>query len=128
VAVAAGVGAGRDRHAELERPLDAGDVVLLEIVRACAHVGRRALAVIHVDEQRGDEERALARHSPQMLRVLIEVAAVLDRIDPGHECCVESGTTERMAHHAAAERVRLRHQGLHLLEREGRIERPVPRP
>src|SRR2546425_2190437 len=128
VTMAAGVGAGRDCHAELERPLDAGEVVLLQLVRAGAHVGRCALAVILVDEQRRDEERALARHPLEVLRVLVEVATVLDRIDAGHERGVEPGTAKRVAHHATAERVRLRHQRLHLFEREGRVERPVARP
>ena len=51
-------------------------------MRACAHVGRRALAVIHVDEQRGDEERALARR--REVRRELAVAGLDDALVDGH--------------------------------------------
>ena len=52
---------------------------------------------------------------------------MLDRVHARLERGAQPGAPERVAHHAAPERVRFRHQRLHLAEGEGRVERPVPR-
>ena len=58
-------------------------------------------------------------------RLLVEIAAVLDRIDARLDRDAQPGAAERVAHHATAERVRLVDERLHLLERELGILRPV---
>ena len=60
-----------------------------------------------------------SRHPFELRRVLVQIAAVLDRVDPGLDGDVETDAAERMAHHAAVEAVRLVNQRLHLVEVEG---------
>src|SRR5262245_58653447 len=121
VAVAAGVRAGGDRHAQLERALDRGDMMLIERERAGSHVRRGALAMIYVDGERRHEERAVRGHLRHELGLLVEIAAVLDGVDSGSERRAEPGTAERVAHHVAAERMCLADQRAHLLEGERRV-------
>src|SRR5262249_5254928 len=67
-------------------------------------------------------------HALEMARVLVEVGAVLDRVDPGFDGDVETAAAERMAHDAAVEGLGLVAQRLHLVEVERRVERAVARP
>ena len=107
MAVAAGVGAGDDLDAGRQRALDAREVVLAQRPRAVADVGGLRLAVVLVHGQRGDEEGAALGHHRDELGILVEIAAMLDRVDAGLERQAQAGAAERMAHHLAAERVRL---------------------
>lgn len=83
MAVATGVGAGGDGHAQLEGPPHAGQVMLVQGERPSPDVGSLALAVVDVHEEGGHDERTLPGHPVQEVRVLVEVAPVLDRIDAG---------------------------------------------
>ena len=65
--------------------------------------------------------------SVEQFRLLVEIAAVVDRIDAGLDRDAQAAAAERMADHPAVERVRLLDQCLHLVEVEGAVMRPVPR-
>ena len=52
---------------------------------------------------------------------------MVDRIDAGLDRDAQPAPAERVADHPAVERVRLLDQGLHLVEVEGAVTRPVPR-
>ena len=67
-------------------------------------------------------------HPVQMARVLVEITAVLDRVDAGLDRDVEPTAAQRMAHHPAAERMRFLNQRLHLVAIEGAVARSVPSP
>ena len=93
---------------------------------ALAHMRLRRFAVVFVDQQRRHEKDAALGHLFEMARVLVEIAAVLDRVDAGLDRDVEPAPAERVAHHAAVERVRLVDQRAHLVEVEGGVARAVP--
>ena len=53
---------------------------------------------------------------------------MVDRIDAGLDRDPQAAAAERVTNHPAVERVRLLDQGLHLVEVEGAVMRPMPRP
>ena len=123
--MATGVGARDHLDAGRERAPDALDVMRAQRVGALTHVWRGRLAMILVDRQGRDEEDVALGHHRDQLSVLVEVAAVLDRIDPRLDRDAQPGSTEGVAHHAPAERVRFVHERFHLFQRELGILRPV---
>src|SRR5579864_6000411 len=126
--VAAGIGTRDDLDPSLERPLDRQEVVLIEVARPLADMRLRRFAVELVDQKRWDENDAARCHQVEVSRVLIEVTAMLDRIDAGFDRDVEASPAKRMAHHPPIKRMRLLDQRLYLVEIEGPIARSVPRP
>src|SRR5260221_6407485 len=126
--VSAGVGTGDDPDAKVERPSDAGDVMLVERLGPLAHMRLRRFAVVFVDEQRRHEKDAALGHAFEMAGILVEVTAMLDRIDPGIDRDVETAPAQSMTHDSAVERMRLFDQRLHLVEVERAVAWPMPRP
>src|SRR5215470_8937998 len=125
MAVAARVGAGDHAHARLERAVDGLDVVHVQRTRALADVPGARLAVIFIDGEGGHQEHAALRHHRDQLRLLVEIAAVLDGIDAGLEGDAQAPSTEGVAHDLAPQRMRLVDQGAHLVQVEGAVLRPV---
>src|ERR1051325_6205250 len=124
----AGVSASDYLDPDVERPPDAGDVMLVQSLGALADVRLRRFAVVFIDEQRRYEKDAALGHAFEMTRILVEIAAVLNRSDAGLDRDVEPAPAERVAHDSTVERVRLLDQRLHLVEIEGAIARAVTRP
>ena len=125
MAVAAGVGSGDDVDPGGERPADALQVMRAQRTGALAHVGRRRFAVVLVDRQRRDERDPALRHHRNQLTILVEVAAVLDRVDAGFDRHAQPGPAHRVAHDPTSEQVGLVDQRLHLVQRERAVARAV---
>ena len=123
--VAAGVGSGGDLDPGGEGPAQALDVVLPQMVRPFANMRQRRFAVEVVDRKGRHKEDAALRHRVEQFGLLVEVAAVLYRIDAGLDRDAQAPSAERVTHDAAVERVRLVGQRLHLVEIEGAVARPV---
>ena len=126
VAVAAGVGAGDDLDPGGERARGSRRGAR-RVVRPLADMRLRRFAVVFVDQQGRHKNDAALRHPVEMARVLVEIAAVVDRIDAGLDRDVEPAAAQRMADHPAVERMRLLDQRLHLVEVEGAVARAVAR-
>src|SRR5579875_3958945 len=123
--MSAGIGSGGDLDAGGERSAQALHMVFLKRQRALAHMRLRRFAVIVVDREGRHKENAAFGHRVEQLGLLVEIAAVLDRIDPGCDRDPKASAAERMAHDAAVERMRLVDERLHLVEIEGAVARTV---
>jgi hypothetical protein len=58
-------------------------MMFFEIERALADMRLRRFAVVVVDQHRRYEENVTRRHLVDQVRMLVEIGAVLDRVDPG---------------------------------------------
>jgi predicted dithiol-disulfide oxidoreductase (DUF899 family) len=123
--VSAGVGSGGDLDAGGEGPPQALGVMLLQVLCPLANMRQGRFAVIFVDREGRHEEDAALGHLVERFRLLVEITAVLDRIDAGLDRDAQPTTAQRVAHHAAIERVRLVGQRLHFVEIEGAVARPM---
>ena len=78
-----------------------------------------------VNREGRHEEDAALRHHVEQLGLLVQVAAMLDRVDAGLDRNAQPAAAQRMAHDPAIERMRLLGQRLHFVEIEGAVPRPV---
>ena len=125
VTVAAGIGSGGDLDPRGECPAQALDMVLPQMVGPFADMRQRRLAVEIVNRKGRHKEDAALRHRVEQFGLLVEVAAVLDRVDPGLDRNAQAPAAKGVTHDTAVERVRLVGQRLHVVQIEGAVPRPV---
>ena len=100
-------------------------MVLLQLMGPFADMRQRRFAVEIVNRKGRHKKDAALRHHVEELGLLVQVAAVLDRVDAGLDRDAQAASAERMAHDAAVEGMRLVGQRLHFVEIEGAVRRPV---
>jgi hypothetical protein len=103
--VTAGVSARGDLDPGSERLAEARDVMFFQLLGPFADMRLRRFAVKVVDRKRRHKKDALARHHVEQFRLLVEIAAMVDRIDPGLDGNPQPAAAERMTDHAAVKRV-----------------------
>ena len=101
--------------------------MLLQLLGAFADMRQRRFAVELVHRKGRHEKDAALRHHVEQFGLLVEVAAVLDRIDAGLDRDAQPAAAQRMTHDAAIERMGFFGQRLHLVEVEGAVARAVAR-
>jgi hypothetical protein len=71
--------------------------------------------VVFVDRKGRQEKDAALRHHVEQFGLLVEIAAMFDRVDAGLDRDAQPAAAERMTHDPAIQRVRFVGQRLHLV-------------